>query len=156
MENETSLPEKRILSGSQAKTAFALRANCEAMVTEFGLNRAGFATFTVGDYFCTTHGKRLPAGKKSTCGLCNEKMEFVQIFDADEASRRMNSLTTNFLKKIFLKGVLVTERHANSAIHFHMLATMRDAVDIRTGFDFKAVAARKYGSVPQAYAAQLN
>lgn len=78
------------LRGSQAKTAFALRKNCEAMLAghdrrelrEFrhvddsgnervalhyvapaprNLDCAGFLTLTVGDYVCMKHGKQLPA-----------------------------------------------------------------------------------------------
>jgi hypothetical protein len=145
--------EKRILSGSQAKTAFALRSNCEAMVNEFGLNRTGFGTFTVGDYFCPTHGKQIPKVSGGRCPCCRVKMPFIQVFDADEASRRMNSLATNCLKKIFKRSVLVTERHETLAIHFHLLGILHADVDIRTGFDFEAVQRRRYSSVPKALAA---
>ena len=80
----------RMLQGSQAKTAYALRLNCERMIggnaprtlkqfkwrdkegiqhegehwiaeTPENLNSTGFLTLTVGDYVCSEHGQRLPA-----------------------------------------------------------------------------------------------
>ena len=75
-----------MMNGSQAKTAYALRLNCENMIAghqrrrlaEFdgpdgtkqkawitdkpqNLHCTGFLTLTVGDYVCDHHGKQLPA-----------------------------------------------------------------------------------------------
>ncbi len=134
------------MSGSQAKTAFALRVNCTRMIELKGINSIGFGTFTVGDYHCKTHGKRLPKGKNK-CPVCQEQMSFVQVYDAAEASRRIKSLYAGLLDDLFEMSVLVTERHQSSAIHFHALAALRGSPDIRTGFDFEAVRCRNYASV---------
>ena len=136
----------RVMSGSQAKTAFALRVNCARMIELKGINSIGFGTFTVGDYHCKTHGKQLPRGKNK-CPLCQGKMAFVQVYDAAEASRRIKSLYAGLLDDLFEMSVLVTERHQSSAIHFHALAALKGSPDIRTGFDFEAVRCRNYASV---------
>ena len=131
------------LTGSQAKTAFALRSNIESMIAgnakktlreiEYpcgtgvkktklwiadapeNLHCIGFLTLTVGDW---------KGGK------------FVQIWDAAEASRRINNLNRRILPLIFERAVIVTERHASGAIHFHIVGILRGRPDIRTGFDF--------------------
>lgn len=158
------------LTGSQAKTAFALRKNIEDTIcgdaprklvdytTGDGithkvwlaekpenLNCTGFATLTVGDYHCATHGKQIPE-VQNLCPQCREKMKFVQIFDAAEASRRFNNLNRKFLPTLFEKAVAVTERHANKAIHFHLVGILLGRPDIRTGLDFDAVGKRDYRS----------
>lgn len=79
------------------------------------LNCSGFLTLTIGDG---------GAGK------------FKQVFDAVEASRRFNNLNRNFLRKIFERAVVVTERHKNGAVHFHLVGILAGRPDIRTGFDF--------------------
>lgn len=134
-----------MLSGSQRKTAFALRQNVEAMIAgnssrrlvEFtkkdgtkgaawladraeNLDRIGFLTLTVGDY--DADGK------------------FRQVWDAKEASRRINNLNRRVLPELFERAVLVTERHKSGAIHFHVVGLLRSGADIRTGFDFEALA----------------
>ncbi|HZQ47113.1 MAG TPA: hypothetical protein VFC07_08880, partial [Verrucomicrobiae bacterium] len=77
---------ERMLSGSQAKTAFALRLNAEEMI-KGALKSTGFLTLTVGD-----------------------KMgdEFVQVFDASEASRRINNLNRRILPYLFERAIIVT------------------------------------------------
>jgi len=142
------------LSGSQAKTAFALRQNVENMIAgnaqkklkavEFwattpdgvkelrqaqvwlaehaeNLTCCGFLTLTVGDWMGTGKGRK-----------------FVQVWEAKEASRRINNLNRRLLKTIFVKAIIVTERHKNGAIHFHIVGILRGRPDIRTGFDFPA------------------
>lgn len=145
------------LTGSQAKTAFAIRANCEAMIAGSGkrrlvpesrieitndagereekfipahfvcdepefLNATGFLTLTVGDQV---------GGK------------FQQVFDAAEASKRFNNINRRLLKKLFIRAIVVSERHKNGAIHFHLVGVLRGCPDIRSGFDFKAFDAAK-------------
>lgn len=142
---------ERWLTGSQRKTAFALRQNCENMIaghsrrrlvevpdgkggtgkawitdTPENLQCTGFLTLTVGD---------IKDGK------------FQQVFDAKEASRRINNLNRRVLKDLFERSIVVTERHKNGAIHFHVLGILRGRPDIRTGFDFAAVKRRDYRSV---------
>lgn len=136
-----------MLTGSQRKTAYALRQNVESLIA--GHNRrtlretvltdgrtvsawqsdapdnlhcVGFLTLTVGDT------------RKDLSG----KNRFEQVFDAAEASRRINNLNRRFLADLFSKAIVVTERHKNKAIHFHIVGLLRSRADIRTGFDFEA------------------
>lgn len=139
------------LTGSQAKTAFAIRYNCEKLLRggsrgkltttrywdekagevreatqyvatepEF-LNCAAFVTLTVGDTVTDGTGEE----------------HFEQVFDAAEASRRANNVR-KFLTTIFDRSIIVTERHRNGAVHFHLVGLLRSRTDIRTGFDFDA------------------
>jgi hypothetical protein len=175
------------LTGSQAKTAFALRANCEAMIAGIGqrelvpaktvtvkneagqdvekfipahfvcrepefLNATAFLTLTVGSYVCSQHGKQKPGNEhREICPVCLQKMVFQQVFDAAEASRLINNLNRRVLKELFIRAIIVTERHKNRAIHFHLVGILRGCPDIRTGFDFRAFeqakAARANGRV---------
>lgn len=114
------------LTGSQAKTAFALRTNAELMIREAGLSACGFLTLTVGEM---------------------EEERFVQVWDAAEASRRINNLNRRVLSTLFERAIIVTERHKNGAIHFHVLGALRGRPDIRTGFDHAAVSERDYSGV---------
>lgn len=141
------------LTGSQRKTAFALRQNCERMIAGHNRRRlvevpdgkggtqkawltdapenlacTGFLTLTVGD---VVDGK------------------FQQVFDAKEASRRINNLNRRILKDLFERCIVVTERHKNGAIHFHVLGILRGKPDIRTGFNFEAVKQRNYSSASE-------
>ena len=143
-ENSQLAPEKRVLSGSSAKTAFAVRINCAGMGEEYGIACLGFLTLTVGDYWCWVHGLQIP--KKTTkktgiglCPCCRQKMQFKQVFDAAEASKRLNSLRVRVLNALFEKAVFISERHASGAIHFHALGVIKGRPDIRTGYDDRAV-----------------
>jgi hypothetical protein len=139
--------ETRLLTGSQAKTAFALRLNCAYMVEKYGVNRSGFLTLTVGDWICPTHGKQIPTGRRGQCPCCKKKMPFKQVFDMEKASRRLHNLLRRVLPLIFLLGIIVTERCQNGAIHFHILGVLLHDWDIRTGFNFEQVKRRNYTSV---------
>lgn len=110
---EPDLPFR--LTGSQRKTAFALEQNVSRLVSEAGLDNCGFLTLTVGD---------------------DSAEGFRQVWDADEASRRINSLITGLLRDLFGRCVVVTERHKSGAIHFHLIVDCKG--DIRSGFDFSA------------------
>jgi hypothetical protein len=103
------------LTGSQKKTAYALRYNVTEMIKEAGLGCVGFLTLTVGDH---------------------DGAAFRQVHDAEEASRRVNNLNRRVLPELFERAVIVTERHQNGAIHFHVIGVLIGRPDIRKGFDF--------------------
>lgn len=127
---QQSLPFR--LTGSQAKTAFALRHNAEKMIAEAGIESVGFLTLTVGDF-------AIP--QRRVCGTIVQEASgpFRQVWDAAEASRRINNLSRRLLRDVFERSIVVTERHKSGAIHFHLLGIVRGRPDIRTGFDFMAV-----------------
>jgi hypothetical protein len=124
----------RILNGSQAKTAFALRLNASEMVQKAGLRRCGFLTLTVGDYLCHAHGRQVPS-VRDVCPVCGGKMRFTQVFDSKEGSRRIDNLRRRFLSSVFRQLILVSERHASGALHYHALVVLSADEDIRSGFD---------------------
>lgn len=136
---------KSFLSGSQAKTAFALRLNAERLVREDGLNSTGFLTLTVGDYFCNIHGKQIPKAK-NYCPCCGtgKKMLFVKVHCPKEAARRFNNLNRRVIGDIFKRAIAVSERHQDKGLHFHLLGSLANRADIRSGFNFDAVARRDY------------
>ena len=103
-EREANQPEfvNRMMSGSQAKTAFALRLNAEKLIKENGIECCVFVTLTLGNY----DGAGLFRGVKS----------------ADEASRRWNNLCRRVLTDLFETFIVVSERHKSGSIHFHVLA----------------------------------
>jgi hypothetical protein len=74
-------------------------------------------------------------------------MRFDQVFDVVEASRRINSFAVGVLHHLCSRAVLVSERHATGAIHFHALVALIEPADIRTGYSFREVRHRKYTSV---------
>jgi len=103
------------LSGSQRKTAYALEKNVARLIEEEGIETVGFLTLTVGD---------------------DTDKGFRQVWSVDEGSKRMHSLISGFLSETFSRAVIVSERHASGAIHFHLIVAC--GVDIRSGFDFEA------------------
>ena len=120
---------EKMLTGSQAKTAYALRLNAEAMIKAGGLNSTGFLTLTLGDF--------------------DENGKFQCVFDSKEASRRLNNLNRRVLGDLFEKAIVVTERMKSGAIHFHLLGVIRGRPDIRTGLNFDRVKGRDYRTVPE-------
>lgn len=136
---------EKLLTGSQAKTAFALRMNAEKMCKEGGVNSIGFLTLTVGEYVCPFHGPWEPV-EKNCCPRCHHEMNFCQVKDAAEASRRINNLNRRILPKIFEKAICVTERMKSGMIHFHLLGILIGRPDIRTGLNFEAIKNRDYRS----------
>jgi hypothetical protein len=134
-----------MLTGSQAKTAFALRMNCEKMCRDGGVESIGFLTLTVGEYHCRFHGEQIPR-EHNRCPKCTKEMNFVQVHDAAEASRRINNLNRKILPVLFERAICVTERMKSGAIHFHLLGILDGRPDIRTGLDFDAVKNRDYQS----------
>ena len=160
------------LTGSQSKTAFAIRQNCETMIGGGGklelqparemaggkfipahwisknpqfINSTGFLTLTLGKFICGEHGSQTPQtdGRQDDCPLCGNKMKFQQVFDAATASQRFNNIARRLLKTVFIRAIVVTERHKNKAIHFHLVGILRGLPDIKTGFDFAAFDAAK-------------
>lgn len=116
----------RMMTGSQAKTAFAIRFNAEKMIQECGLESVVLWTLTVGD-----------TGRAGN---------FQKVFCPDEASRRWNNLNRRIIPLLFEKAIVVTERHADRGIHFHVLGVLKGRPDVRTGFDHRAVKRRDYRS----------
>lgn len=132
----------KMLSGSQAKTAYALRLNAETMIC--GDSPRKLVTFAYPD------GKKIKvwlAEKPEnlnctgfltlTIGARDETGHFRGVADASEASRRINNLNRRVLELIFERAILVTERHKSGDIHFHVLGVLRSRADIRSGFDFE-------------------
>jgi hypothetical protein len=138
----------RMLTGSQAKTAFALRMNAEKLCKDGGINSIGFLTLTVGEYHCPFHGQQHPK-ERNCCPRCEREMNFVQVYDAAEASRRINNLNRRILPVIFERAICVTERMKSGAIHFHLLGILSGRPDIRTGLNFEAIKKRDYHSAPE-------
>lgn len=139
------------MTGSQRKTAYALRQNCEAMIC--GNARRHLTTFTYGDgktvkAFVSAKPENLHCTGFLTLTVGDVvEGKFQQIWDAKEASRRINNLNRRVLPDLFEKAIVVTERHKNGAIHFHVLGILRGRPDIRAGFNFDEVKRRRYGSV---------
>ena len=104
------------LSVSQKKSAIALAWNIEYMAEKYGIEKLGFLTLTFPYHV--------------TC--------------MKEAQRRFNSLNSHFLNSHYYAHVAVKERHKNERIHFHLVVVLDE--DIRTGFDFEALAKRDYSS----------
>lgn len=98
------------------RTAFALAENVRLLADRFGLERLGFLTLTFRDH----------------------------VTDIREAQRRFHSLRTHVLATRYPASIAVVERMKSGRIHFHLLVVCPH--DIRTGFDFAAVAAGDYTS----------
>lgn len=98
------------------KVAYALKENVAAMVSQHGLEQIGFLTLTFSD----------------------------KVQNIREAQRRFNSLRTGVLSKRYPEWIAVVERQKSGRVHFHLLVVC--AGDIRTGFDFEAVAKGDYRS----------
>lgn len=114
------------LTGGHKRTAFALTENVKLLSERFGLNRLGFLTLTFRDH----------------------------VTDIREAQRRFNSLRTNVLAERYAASIAVVERQKSGRIHFHLLVVLAD--DIRTGFDFAAIAAQDYRSANAALRAEWS
>jgi hypothetical protein len=128
---QTEFAEK-MLNGSQAKTAFAIRHNAEEMIKEAGIECVVFLTLTAGDWV-KDRG--------------SEEGHFEKIYDSNEANRRFNNLNRRVLPDIFERAIVVTERFKDGGIHYHLLGVLRGRPDVRTGFDFYEVERKNYRSV---------
>jgi hypothetical protein len=96
---------------SVSKSQYALKANIQKMIDDYGLNRIGFLTLT------------FPLGPDGS------PVDTVQ-----EANRRLNSLMSNYLSAKLTAYILIRERQRSGAWHFHLLAVL--PYDIRTGGQF--------------------
>jgi len=112
------------MPGTKAKAAEALRRNIAFMVQEFGVERVGFLTLTVGDW----RGE-----------------SFIPICERQEAEKRFHRAMRAIAGR-YQCGVTVTERSQSSAIHWHLVVVV--GADVRTGCDFEAFARRDYRSAP--------
>jgi hypothetical protein len=105
-------------SGGKAQRLARLRIELEiqGLCVRHGVERIGFLTFTFAD----------------------------DVRTIAEAQRRFNSLNSRGLSNRYPEWVGVVQRHKDNRIHFHLVVVL--AQDIRTGFDFAAVARRDYSS----------
>ena len=104
------------LSTQHRKSAFVLKASILKLADTFGIECLGFLTLTFS--------------QNITC--------------PKEAQRRLNSLISNVIKQRYLEYLGVMERQKSGRIHYHLLVVL--SVDIRTGFDFAAIANQDYSS----------
>lgn len=107
---------ENILTGGQRRTAFALVTNVKILAEKHGIEHLGFLTLTFADH----------------------------VTDIREAQRRFNSLRAGVLAERYRDFIVVVERQKNGRIHFHLLVVL--SLDIRTGFDFEAIAKQDYKS----------
>lgn len=114
IENESNPSE--FLTSYDQKAIFIVKINIEKFIKEVGIERVGFLTLTFAD----------------------------NVKDNKEASRRFNSLKTNFLGEHFGIWTLVKERQRRGAWHYHILIDC--FVDILTGINFEEIAQGRYGS----------
>lgn len=119
--SQPDLPFK--LTGSQAKTQYALELNAAEMIREAGVEACVFITITCG---------------KKVDGL------FVCEPSHDVASKRINNASRRLFPDLFEKWIIVTERHENGGVHFHLLAVVKGRPDVRSGFIFAAVKERRW------------
>jgi hypothetical protein len=69
-----------------------------------------------------------------------------------EAQRRLNSLSTNVIRRRYGQAIRVYERQKSGRIHYHLLVPV--GADIRTGFDFSAIEDHDYRSASPALRAE--
>ena len=108
------------LSTQHRKSAFVLKESVQMLAERFTLEKLGFLTLTFREHI-----------------LCPK-----------EAQRRLNSLLTRIIKPRYGEYVGVMERQKSGRIHYHLLVVLEH--DIRTGFDFEALAKKDYTSASPA------
>ena len=94
------------LTGYAARRAFTVEGNAERFIKKVGVERVGFLTLTFPE----------------------------PLLDHKEASRRINSLNTNFFPYVFPNWQRVFERTKKGYVHYHLLVECKQ--DIRSGFNF--------------------
>jgi len=105
------------LQGGHKRCAEVVSRELLKLSRVYGINRLGFFTLTFAG--------RAPSLR--------------------EAMRRFNSLLTNVLRERYVKGVRILERGGERGrLHFHCVVVLEK--DIRTGFDFHAIAQGRYDS----------
>lgn len=95
------------LSPYHQKAAFSLGENVERFCSLYGIENCAFFTITFPD----------------------------NVTDHREASRRFNSLNSNFLGTFYGEWIWARERQKRGAWHYHMIIQCKG--DIRTGFDWE-------------------
>lgn len=108
--------EKNINSTSHRKSANALSWNVSYFCERFSIENLGFLTLTFADH----------------------------VTDCKEAQKRLNSLLSHVIKPRYGDYVGVLERQRSGRIHYHLLVNV--GFDVRTGFDFSAIANQDYKS----------
>lgn len=108
--------EKVLPSTAHLKSANALSWNVDYFCQRFSIQNLGFLTLTFADH----------------------------VTKCKEAQRRLNSLITHVIKPRYGDYVGVLERQKSGRIHYHLLINV--GFDIRSGFDFSAVANHDYSS----------
>jgi hypothetical protein len=104
------------LSTGAKKTAYLLSSIILRLVSTYGIEKLGFLTLT-----------------------------FPDAVTPKEASRRFNNLNRRVLSERYVHWMAVYERGGTSGlIHFHLVIVLHQ--DIRTGFDFEAIARKDYRS----------
>jgi hypothetical protein len=112
------------MPGTKAKSAEALRRNVSFLVQEFGVEKIGFLTLTVGD---------------------ERNGRFVPLCDRYEAEKRFHRAMQS-IRQRYQCGVTVVQRTEAEAIHWHLCVVV--GADIRSGVDFEAFKREDYSSAP--------
>ena len=94
------------LSPYHQKSAFVLGENVHRFCSLYGLDNCGFLTLTFAD----------------------------NVKDHKEASRRFNSMNSNFLSSFYGEWIWARERQKRGAWHYHLVIECKG--DVRTGFDW--------------------
>jgi hypothetical protein len=103
-----------LLQSNHRKTAALLAWTIFALANTYGIERLGMLTLTFADH----------------------------VTDPKEATRRLKSLIAGVLNDRYLAWVRVFERQKSGRIHYHLIVVLKE--DIKTGVDFRAVAAGDY------------
>ncbi|AXH77777.1 MAG: putative phasyl DNA replicon protein arp [Microviridae sp.] len=124
--NSLEIPQTfpQIVSTNWRKGAFLLGESVRQLSSKFGLHRLGFLTLTFSE--------------DVQCPV--------------EARKRLGSLSRNVIAERYPGSICVFERQKSGRIHFHLIVVC--PVDIRTGFDFDAIAERDYRSANKALRAE--
>jgi hypothetical protein len=109
-----------ILTGGHKRMSEVIAQELIALAKRFGIERLGFFTLTFEG--------EAPSIK--------------------DALRKFKSLANGVLKRRYVRGMRILERgEENGRVHFHCVIVLDR--DIRTGFDFDAVARKDYSSASQ-------
>ena len=112
----TEITSGPALSTQHRKSAFVLKASIHQLSERYGIEYMGFLTLTFAEHI-----------------TCPKK-----------AQKRLNSLISHVIKKRYREYVGVMERQKSGRIHYHLLVVLW--INIRTGFDFSAIAQKDYSS----------
>lgn len=113
-------PRLAKLSTQHRKSAFILKESVLKLAALYGLEFLGFLTLTFAKH----------------------------ITDPKQAQKHLHSLLSGVIKDRYGEYVGVMERQKSGRIHYHLLVVLK--ADIRTGFDFDAIANQDYKSASAA------